>query len=164
MSEIALDVFLLLMLGATTIWCVLVHRRLGRVAIGQAELADFVGTLVDATGKAEHAARELRDAGLDAANRTREQGEATTRSSEELARLLATAARVNQRLETSLTEGLRTLATARTAAAAEPATPVPAQTPRAAAGRRSPRARPATASAGSRAGRARQDADLGVAS
>jgi hypothetical protein len=120
-SEFGLDILLFLMLATTTVWCVLVHRRLGRVALGQRELADFVGTLSEAARKAELAARELRDSGIETIERAREHEDAARKQSDELNRLLATSARVAQRLETSLSDGLRTLADARTLVELSPA-------------------------------------------
>lgn len=116
MTELVLDALLLAMLVTTVLWCVVLHRRLGRVARGRGELAALVDALTAGAERAETAARELRAAASEACSVQERQDREAEENVGELGRLLGTASRVIQRLESGLAGGLTQLAQERTRA------------------------------------------------
>lgn len=137
MARIALDLLLVLLLLATTLWCVRVHRRLVALRAGQGEIAAFVEALATATGHAERTVQAMKAAGLEAAAAQEAQEVALRGRREELARTLDGAQRMVRRLEEALGQGARLLAELRAqqdGAAArhvrpEPQPPPPAEDP-----------------------------------
>jgi len=133
MTELVLDALLLAMLVTTVLWCIVLHRRLGRVARGRGELAALVEALTAGAERAEAAARELRAAAGEARSVQDRQDVQAQGQAGELGRLLGTATRVIQRLESGLASGLTQLANERTRADLEGRPPmlrrVPAEAP-----------------------------------
>ncbi len=114
MADTAAQLLLILLLAATIVWCVLVHRRLGRLRTDGGELADIVTALDAASRRAEAVVGELRTVATEASARLAERDGTAQQREAELGRLIETAGRVVRRLEGGITQGVRTLAEART--------------------------------------------------
>jgi hypothetical protein len=127
MAETAAQILLMALLLATIAWCVLVHRRLGRLRADGGELAAIIAALDAASARAAAVVGELRTVTAEANTRLVERDGAAHQREVELARLIETAARVVRRLESGIGQGVRTLAEARTRAdLAPPPEPTPA--------------------------------------
>ncbi len=116
MAEAAGQILLMALLVATIVWCVLVHRRLGRLRADGGELAAIIAALDAATARAGAVVGELRAVTTEASGRLAERDGAAQRHEAELGRLIETAGRVVRRLESGIGQGIRTLAEARTRA------------------------------------------------
>ncbi len=116
MAEAAAQILLMALLVATIVWCVLVHRRLGRLRADGGELAAIIAALDAATARAGAVVGELRAVATEASGRLAERDGAAQRHEAELGRLIETAGRVVGRLESGISQGIRTLAEARTRA------------------------------------------------
>lgn len=110
----AIDVLMILLLGATSLWCVRVHRRLVALRSGQGEISAFVEALASATARAEQAVRELRAAAGETVTAQEAQETALKARRDELARMLDGAQRMSRRLEEALGQGARLVAELKT--------------------------------------------------
>jgi ABC-type transporter Mla subunit MlaD len=129
MAGMAIDLLMILLLGATAFWCVRVHRRLVALRAGQGEISAFVEALAAATARAEQAVRDLRAAATETVAAQDVQESALKARRDELARILDGAQRMNRRLEDALGQGARLVAELKTrqdAQAARAVLPEPA--------------------------------------
>lgn len=110
MIEHAPDLAVAFLLLLTTTWCVLLHRRLGRLRLERRDIEAFVSAVDTATRRAEAAIGGIRDSAAEAQRTLAGQQEAARQRAAELARLLDSGTRMSRRLETSLHHGARTLA------------------------------------------------------
>lgn len=110
MVELAPDLLVAFLLVLTTTWCVLLHRRLGRLRIERRDIETFVGAVDKATRQAEAAIGGIRAAAAEAQRTLGAEQEAAQQRAAELTRLLDSGGRMARRLETSLHQGARTMA------------------------------------------------------
>lgn len=110
MVELAPDLLVAFLLVMTTTWCVLLHRRLGRLRIERRDIEAFVSAVDTATRQAEAAVGGIRAAAAEAQRTLGGQQEAVQQRIAELTRLLDSGGRMARRLESSLHQGARTLA------------------------------------------------------
>ena len=87
MAEAAAQILLMALLVATIVWCVLVHRRLGRLRADGGELAAIIAALDAATARAGAVVGELRVVTTEASGRLAERDGAAQRHEAELGRL-----------------------------------------------------------------------------
>lgn len=109
-----IDVLMILLLGATSLWCVRVHRRLVALRAGQGEISAFVEALAAATARAEQAVRDLRAAAGETVTAQEAQETALKARRDELARMMDGAQRMSRRLEDALGQGARLVAELKT--------------------------------------------------
>lgn len=126
MAGPAIDLVMIALLVATVVWCVRVHRRLAALRADQGEMAAFVATLAEATGRAEQAVREMKAAAAETAAAQEHQEQALRARRDELAKTLEAAQRMAQRLEEALGQGARLMAELRARQDAQPARSAPA--------------------------------------
>ena len=117
MIELALQGLLVVLLLLTITWCVIVHYRLRRLRTDRGELEAFIAALGEATGRAENAVRQMREANHAALSTGREQERRARQQSAELARLMDNAVRVVKRLDAAVEQGATRVAELRTPAA-----------------------------------------------
>lgn len=110
MIELAPDLLVAFLLVLTTTWCVLLHRRLGRLRIERRDIEAFVSAVDTATRHAEAAIGGIRAAAAEAQRTLGGQQEAAQQRAGELTRLLDSSGRMARRLESSLHQGARTMA------------------------------------------------------
>ena len=113
-AETVVEIVLAILLLLTIAWCAVVHHRLRKLMTDQGEVAAFVRSLTEATGRAELAVAEMRAAGEEAQAALIEHQEATRRQHEELERLLESGNRMARRLETGIVQGAKRMAEVRT--------------------------------------------------
>ena len=113
-AETVVEIVLAILLLLTIAWCAVVHHRLRKLMTDQGEVAAFVRSLTEATGRAELAVAEMRAAGEEAQAALIEHQEATRRQHEELERLLESGNRIARRLETGIVQGAKRMAEVRT--------------------------------------------------
>jgi hypothetical protein len=132
MVQNALDLLLIVLLLATSFWCVRVHRRLVALRVGQDEIAGFVEALATATARAERTVQEMKAASREAAAAQEAQAAAVEKRREELARTIEAAQKMARRLEDVLGQGAKLAAELRArqdAAATRAARPEPPAVP-----------------------------------
>lgn len=110
MIELAPDLLVAFLLVLTTTWCVLLHRRLGRLRIERRDIEAFVSAVDTATRQAEAAIGGIRASAAEAQRTLGGQQEAAQQRAAELARLLDNGGRMARRLEAALHHGARTMA------------------------------------------------------
>ncbi|MFZ1426081.1 MAG: DUF6468 domain-containing protein [Geminicoccaceae bacterium] len=110
MVELAPDLLVAFLLVVTTTWCVLLHRRLGRLRIERRDIEVFVSAVDTATRQAEAAIGGIRAAAAEAQRTLGGQQETAQQRVAELTRLLDSGGRMVRRLESSLHQGARTMA------------------------------------------------------
>ena len=110
MIELAPDLLVAFLLVLTTTWCVLLHRRLGRLRLERRDIEAFVSAVDTATRHAEAAIGGIRAAAAEAQRTLGGQQEAAQQRAGELTRLLDSSGRMARRLESSLHQGARTMA------------------------------------------------------
>ena len=116
MIELALQGLLVVLLLLTITWCVIVHHRLRRLRTDRGELEAFIAALGEATGRAENAVRQMREANQAALSTARDQERRAGQQSAELARLMDNAVRVVKRLDAAVEQGATRVAELRTPA------------------------------------------------
>ena len=114
MIELALQGLLVVLLLLTITWCVIVHYRLRRLRTDRGELEAFIAALGEATGRAEDAVRQMREANQAALSTARDQERRARQQSAELARLMDNAVRVVERLDAAVEQGATRVAELRT--------------------------------------------------
>lgn len=114
MIELALQIVLVVLLLLTITWCVIVHRRLHRLRGDRDEMQAFILALSEATGRAEAAVQQMREANQQAASARQEQERRARQHGQELARLMENALRVMKRLDAAVEQGATRVAEART--------------------------------------------------
>jgi hypothetical protein len=114
MVELALQGLLVVLLLLTITWCVIVHYRLRRLRTDRGELEAFIAALGEATGRAEDAVRQMREANQAVESTARDQERRARQQSAELARLMDNAVRVVKRLDAAVEQGATRLAELRT--------------------------------------------------
>lgn len=114
MAETVVEIVLAILLLLTIAWCAIVHHRLRKLMTDQGEIAAFVGSLAEATGRAELVVAEMRAAGEQAQATLTDFHEAARRQQEELERLIESGGRMARRLETGVVQGAKRMAEART--------------------------------------------------
>ncbi len=127
MVELSLQILLVVLLLLTITWCVVVHYRLGRLRSDRGELETFIAALGEATGRAEEAVRQMREANAAVDSTARDQERRARQQSAELARLVENAVRVVERLDAAVEQGATRLAELRTPRAALEAPAPPAE-------------------------------------
>lgn len=110
MVELAPDLLVAFLLVLTTTWCVLLHRRLGRLRIERRDIEAFVSAVDAATRQAEAAIGGIRASAAEAQRTLGGQQEAAQHRAAELNRLLDHGGRMARRLEAALHQGARTMA------------------------------------------------------
>jgi len=115
MIELALQGLLVVLLLLTITWCIIVHYRLRRLRTDRGEMEAFIAALGEATGRAEAAVRQMREANAAVEGTAREQEQRARQQSAELARLMANAVRVVERLDAAVEQGATRVAELRTA-------------------------------------------------
>lgn len=123
----AIDLVMIALLVATIVWCIRVHRRLVALRAGQGEIAAFVGTLTEATGRAEQAVRDMKAAATETVAAQDAQEAALKARRDELARTFDAAQRMARRLEEALGQGARLVAELRACQDAQPPRPPSAE-------------------------------------
>ena len=114
MIELALQGLLVVLLLLTITWCIIVHYRLRRLRTDRGELEAFIAALDEATGRAEAAVRQMREANAVVEGAAREQERRARQQTAELARLMDNAVRVVQRLDAAVEHGATRVAELRT--------------------------------------------------
>ncbi|MCS6780310.1 MAG: DUF6468 domain-containing protein [Geminicoccaceae bacterium] len=114
MVTIVLELLLVTLLVVTSVWCVLVHRRLAALRADRAALGAFVDALDAATARAERTVHEMKSAGAAATATIEAQEAALEKRREELDRLVEAAQRMARRLDELLGRSARLAAELRT--------------------------------------------------
>lgn len=114
MVTIVLELLLVTLLVVTSVWCVLVHRRLAALRADRAALGAFVDALDAATARAERTVHEMKSAGAAATAAVEAQEATLERRREELDRLVEAAQRMARRLDELLGRSARLAAELRT--------------------------------------------------
>ena len=109
MVELGSNLALAMLLVLTTIWCLLLHRRLGRLRVERHDIEAFVDAVTTATKQAEAATGGLRAAAADVQSTLAKQQRLAQQCAAELTRLAESGNRTARRLETALHHGTRTL-------------------------------------------------------
>lgn len=122
--ELGANLLVSFLLALTTVWCVLLYRRLSRLRIERRDIEAFVAAVDAATQRAEAAIGGIRDAAADAQRMLAGQQELAQQRAAELTRLADNAGRMARRIEAALHQGARTMA--ESAVARERPEPVPA--------------------------------------
>ena len=115
MIELALQGLLVVLLLLTITWCIIVHYRLRRLRTDRGEMEALIAALGEATGRAEAAVRQMREANAAVEGTAREQEQRARQRCAELARLMANAVRVVERLDAAVEQGATRVAELRTA-------------------------------------------------
>jgi|GEM_PF-1862887 len=126
MVELALQGLLVVLLLLTVTWCIIVHYRLRRLRTDRGEMEAFIAALGEATGRAEAAVQQMREANAAVEGSAREQERRARQQTAELARLVDNAVRVVRRLDAAIEQGATRVAELRTPPATNGDTPCPA--------------------------------------
>lgn len=114
MVTIVLELLLVTLLVVTSVWCVLVYRRLAALKADRAALGAFVDALDAATARAERTVHEMRSAGAAVTAAVEAHEAALEKRREELDRLVEAAQRMSRRLDELLGRSARLAAEFRT--------------------------------------------------
>ena len=114
MVELAVQGLLVVLLLLTVTWCIIVHYRLRRLRTDRGEMEAFIAALGEATGRAEAAVQQMREANAAVEGTAREQEQRARRQTSELARLMDNAVRVVRRLDAAIEQGATQVAELRT--------------------------------------------------
>lgn len=123
MIELAANLLVAFLLVLTTIWCVLLYRRLGRLRVERSDIEAFVTAIDTASQRAEAAIAGIRESALEAQRALGGQKELAQQRIGELSRLVDSAGRMARRVETALHQGARTMAESGRADPAEQSPP-----------------------------------------
>ena len=110
MTEFGADLLVAFLLALTTIWCVLLYLRLGRLRVERSDIEAFVAAVDAATRRAERPSRGIRDTAAETQRMLAGQKELAQQRAAELSRLATAPARMARRVEAALHQGARTMA------------------------------------------------------
>lgn len=118
--SLALDIILVLLLGVTIAYCVMLNRRLQAMRLAQAEMASLIQEFDRATVQAKTGIADLRQAGGEIATRLQDQVKRAQGLSEDLSFMIDAGERLAEKLEGRMQSARRVISPGAGPAAAEP--------------------------------------------